>query len=699
MSSDRAAPFPARTFWRGTTVGTLGSPVRVGVGLDGWVRVEPGWQLGWWVGAEDRWHQPEHDVAVRQHLVEESPVVETAMRIPGGDALQRVYAVAGVDDAGPLLVMEIENSSAVPVAIAIVITGLDDRLTVEATGAAAGVHFRHVDPGGGEYATTHPLLFDRAPADVAMARGVATFIFPLPHTATLRLVVPLESNEIARFPAAVPAATAVAKGWEAQGGRGVRTELPDPVLAATLDATRRQLLLVELGEGELVGGVGPAGHGRSAGLDWVEVAGITEAFDRLGFWPESERVLLTLPDRLADEGAVDATGRVDTAGAALVALDHHLAVTGNDELAKAMIEVVFAVVLGLRRRALPGRRWGRSRLPDRLKAHPPVGDGSADAWWGWWWTIAGFEAAARMLERLGETDAATQARADAAVARAVVAPRLPGSGVLGVDIDGAPSGAAWVNLFAGRGLGSTDRRTWWEPTRRWLSEHASDDDGRILSVPNALVRPLATLSAASADVRAGDEGGLGRLQTIAADAGALRSWPECYKVPSGAAGQGRSPDPTATAAFVSAALDLVLHAPVDGGLVLAPVVPDSWLGQGWEVHEAPTPYGRFSYAVRWHGERPALLWQLEDREGVDRPMPRVTIPGLDPGWSTTERRGEALLNVPPAAARLGALDLPALDLSGPDLEIDLPPSSGTGGPAASPPRPDSDPPPDGGSFT
>ena len=22
-----------------------------------------GWQLGWWVGAEDRWHQPEHEVA------------------------------------------------------------------------------------------------------------------------------------------------------------------------------------------------------------------------------------------------------------------------------------------------------------------------------------------------------------------------------------------------------------------------------------------------------------------------------------------------------------------------------------------------------------------------------------------------------------------------------------------------------------
>ena len=42
------------------------------------------------------------------------------------------------------------------------------------------------------------------------------------------------------------------------------------------------------------GGLGPVGHGRAASLDWVDVAGIMEAFDRLGFWPESERVLLTL---------------------------------------------------------------------------------------------------------------------------------------------------------------------------------------------------------------------------------------------------------------------------------------------------------------------------------------------------------------------------------------------------------------------
>jgi hypothetical protein len=70
-------------------------------------------------------------------------------------------------------------------------------------------------------------------------------------------------------------------------------------------------------------------------------------------------------------------------------------------------------------------------------------------------------------------------------------------------------------------------------------------------------------------------------------------------------------------------------------------VPDAWLGQGWELHDAPTSAGRLSYAVRWHGERPALLWHLEPHPGG--PPPRLTAPGLDPSWSTTEVKGEALL--------------------------------------------------------
>jgi hypothetical protein len=64
------------------------------------------------------------------------------------------------------------------------------------------------------------------------------------------------------------------------------------------------------------------------------------------------------------------------------------------------------------------------------------------------------------------------------------------------------------------------------------------------------------------------------------------------------------------------------------------------------VHDAPTAWGRVSYAVRWHGDRAALLWEVEPHAGVG--AVRLITPGLDPSWSTSERRGEALLGPVPA---------------------------------------------------
>jgi hypothetical protein len=51
-----------------------------------------------------------------------------------------------------------------------------------------------------------------------------------------------------------------------------------------------------------------------------------------------------------------------------------------------------------------------------------------------------------------------------------------------------------------------------------------------------------------------------------------------------------------------------------------------------------------SFAVRWHGDRPALLWECE-LAGI-----RLRAPSLDPNWSTTDRRGEALLGAYPLSS-------------------------------------------------
>jgi hypothetical protein len=74
------------------------------------------------------------------------------------------------------------------------------------------------------------------------------------------------------------------------------------------------------------------------------------------------------------------------------------------------------------------------------------------------------------------------------------------------------------------------------------------------------------------------------------------------------------------------------------GLAILPSLPPGWAGQPIEVIGLPTGAGTLSFAVRWHGPRPALLWELESHAPVV-----LRAPGLDPSWSSSERRGEVLL--------------------------------------------------------
>ena len=102
--------------------------------------------------------------------------------------------------------------------------------------------------------------------------------------------------------------------------------------------------------------------------------------------------------------------------------------------------------------------------------------------------------------------------------------------------------------------------------------------------------------------------------------------------------QSRTPSAASAVAaelLLCARAMLVWEAP-DGGLVLLPELPDAWRGRSIDVHDAPTAAGVMSYAVRWHGTRPALLWSAP-------PGVHVRAPGLDADWSSDAAEGEALL--------------------------------------------------------
>ena len=112
----------------------------------------------------------------------------------------------------------------------------------------------------------------------------------------------------------------------------------------------------------------------------------------------------------------------------------------------------------------------------------------------------------------------------------------------------------------------------------------------------------------------------------------------------------RVPDVWAAARAIDAAADpggflvvlrQVLAREHDQGVDLLPEFATEWLGQNLAVHDLPLRDGSLSFALRWHGARPALLWDAP-------PGTALRCPALDPDWSVAGGAGEALLAEPPA---------------------------------------------------
>src|SRR3954469_16987676 len=170
-----------------------------------------GWSLDWWIGGDDRWYIPsrEQPSRIKQRLVDGTPVVETVMRITGGEAVHRAYTIAGEDE---LAIVEIENRSRVPFAVAFAVRPynpeglavierieLHDDTTVTIDGRVglllpkpparvAASTFHEGDSASIVFAgDAGPVRSfpKRLKDDTGMAQ--AAFIYPLPHTATIRV--------------------------------------------------------------------------------------------------------------------------------------------------------------------------------------------------------------------------------------------------------------------------------------------------------------------------------------------------------------------------------------------------------------------------------------------------------------------------------------------------------------------------------
>ncbi len=176
---------------------------------------------------------------------------------------------------------------------------------------------------------------------------------------------------------------------------------------------------------------------------------------------------------------------------------------------------------------------------------------------------------------------------------------------------------------------------------------------------------VATLRAlASRDLRLGKRSGLDELADVLVAAAADSLDAETANLVARAL-EVTAPRAAADARRIAAKVDpAVAYQPVTpavraAGRVLGPLVDDSrpnridlledappeWFARPVDVRGFGTLWGRVSFSVRWHGRRPALLW--ERTGGPDRVELHCT--GLDPSWSSIERQGETLLAEPPWA--------------------------------------------------
>ncbi|MDQ6695903.1 MAG: hypothetical protein M3Z46_00410 [Actinomycetota bacterium] len=567
-------------------MGTVDSPWATAVDPSGLVtQFGPGapWSLDWWIGADDRWHFPSVDAGVRQHLVGGAPVVETLVRIPGGDAVQRVFGIRGASFAGgdEWVVVEVENRSAVPFAVAFAVRpvtpeGLTSVTSITMAPAAGDGHdaAQAVDVDGRTV-----MVLGRRPARIAAAnapvgdvadivrRGDASelsstgswagstcpdglaqaaFVFPVAHTATVRVVLPIGAEARTRpgWPAVIPPAVHVAAGWDAHTDRAMRMEVPDLQLAEAVAAARRSLMLAPWSEG--VRHVGPHRKRTVAGHDLVDTGRIVTALDRLGHHDEVARTLQQWPEVLASLG-----GAPEDDAAVVDAIATHRLLAGDQHLFDDLLPDVVASVSRLDRAA----SRGRLAAPDR-------------------------RAAVRCLTTLAAA----------------------------LDASGQPEGGAEVRSVLAR----------------MTSASAGND------VAGQPVEPREILAAAIDALTTGQVVGADLLQRAVAAASATFAF----------ASAGEPHDLVAAALLLDAVRALLVQESADG-LDLLTVFPPGWYGGAVELHDAPTVHGRLSYAVRWHGTRPALLWEL-DGSPTRSPI-RIAVPGLDPGWSTTKCRGEALL--------------------------------------------------------
>ena len=521
--------------------------------------VEPlgsGCLVHWGVRADDRWHIARDEQAVRQIVAEDGVTIETRLRVPGGDIVHRASSTPYRNTS--LVIVEIENETPLPVAIALFTVGAGIwrcegnmlfRNSVSVISASKPVS--HCLIAASEDDMMNDLKLEESQNDAKRSKSVkgshVATVFPLPHTSSLRLVFCVE-NKLDSLPTPddLPNLEGIANGWNAHLDYGSTVVLEDERVQKVLFAARRHLLV----------GCEQA-LTSSYWLKGVPAYAPTLAISSMCLWGhiEAARHLLT---QSIDRYQVSSFQRpkMEYLAYLLWACNEFTLHQMNDEATVPILNWAIEQI-GNFVNAIP-----RSRIRSRV---------------GHSYLRLGLESSVSILNRSGRIEEAEQLE-DAL-------PKIYRTNSMSSQPEILP------NALLDQGESAM-------PLAKYLNDYLGASEGSD-SLSEIIGRAEPTGGFSSAE----------RLQ-----------------------------DPFASALFLLMFRRSLVSQPDSSTIALFPSYTSKWFNVPVEVSSMPTSNGEVGYAVRWHGDRPALLW-----EGKINSKTTFTSPGFDPAWQSNEARGEALL--------------------------------------------------------
>lgn len=622
-------------------IGTIDSPVLAEVDPAGRVRMADAmWSLDWWVGAEDRWHHPSMEGGRSSATLGSSPVRETRIRVPGGEIVQRMgAAVANAGGFnGAAVVVEFENNSAVPVALALAVSPW----TLDGRGAIDNIALDSLDDDGcAVLLDGEPVaLIDRSPARVVSGRSddvakdlaagndevpvagqtfhaeaagdlEVALVFPLAHTATARLLlVPPRSSgrdrtrsgrglATATVPFTAPPLETVAAGWATHAGSDPRIVAPYEAWSDLVAYSGTELRVA--GPAEVTRALDPTAPIPAGPDSGVRLGSVSEALAGV----EADDVNNAVAGALA--GAQRFSGRVEPAD--------------QSDATAALCWSAAAVLLGAKGTDLvedfvgptaKAVRW----LSKQHRKGNHVGIGGVGPW------------------------------------RCAAALRLAASGLAAVGQPEVAQDALELSRALDESIG--EAKGYAEPRGS---------------------RTASTFATARAERDAGRFGSGWGLEQLAERIPQRRTAPIADAVE---AESVLGCDAAELAETRLAVLDALVRDGAMGPELLA-IWPTAWRGNPVEAHGIRTAWGTVSFGLRWHGVRAAVLWEVEPAVGgvETDAAPAVRVPGLDPDFRGSAWSGEALLEV--SEGERGDLSSESSPISGgSDPTVDAGPSVGEG---------------------